>query len=322
MFNLIDEKMDEKMNELIFANVKEPGFKEYDGIGIIFGVNYKNQYYVFYKRKDRPLLDEILSGDNIIILNKKDNNELIKNQNVNILIKETGEYLKKNTLSIPHGFKNLLFQEPSINIEKINLNILFLGAYMIEDVSICDKLMEFYNYKKERNEIHPGCFGTDDRGGIVDKDVKDSMDVSLSVLLEEKDNIYNNIAKKYFDLLQNCLECYKQEYIFSDSGQTYCINGGVNIQLYLQNGGYKKYHTERSSKTEPQGSRHLVFMTYLNDVTDRGETEFFYQKIKVKPKKGLTLIWPVDWTFTHRGIPSPTQDKMIVTGWFNFVDNF
>ena len=60
-------------------------------------------------------------------------------------------------------------------------------------------------------------------------------------------------------------------------------------------------------------------MTYLNDVIDRGETEFFHQKIKVKPKKGLTLIWPVDWTFYHRGIPSPTQEKYIITGWYCFT---
>jgi hypothetical protein len=66
-------------------------------------------------------------------------------------------------------------------------------------------------------------------------------------------------------------------------------------------------------------SRHLVFMTYLNDVTDGGETEFFYQKLKVKPEKGLTLIWGADWTFTHRGITSPTQTKYIVTGWFNYT---
>ena len=31
-------------------------------------------------------------------------------------------------------------------------------------------------------------------------------------------------------------------------------------------------------------------MTYLNDIKDGGETEFYYQKLKVKPEKGLTLI--------------------------------
>ena len=65
------------------------------------------------------------------------------------------------------------------------------------------------------------------------------------------------------------------------------------------------------------GTRHLVFMTYLNSVDDGGETEFLHQNIKVKPKKGLTLIWPADWTHTHRGVVSPSQDKYILTGWYN-----
>ena len=56
-------------------------------------------------------------------------------------------------------------------------------------------------------------------------------------------------------------------------------------------------------------------MTYLNDVTDAGGTEFCHQNLIVQPKKGLTLIWPADWTFTHRGVPSPTQEKIITTGW-------
>ena len=48
-------------------------------------------------------------------------------------------------------------------------------------------------------------------------------------------------------------------------------------------------------------------------------TRFYYQKLKVKPRKGLTLIWPVDWTHTHRGIVAPDEEKMILTGWFSFA---
>jgi hypothetical protein len=61
-------------------------------------------------------------------------------------------------------------------------------------------------------------------------------------------------------------------------------------------------------------------MTYLNDVNDDGETEFYYQNLKIKPQKGKTVIWPADWTHTHRGITSPTQEKYIITGWFNFIN--
>ena len=61
-------------------------------------------------------------------------------------------------------------------------------------------------------------------------------------------------------------------------------------------------------------------MTYLNDVENGGETEFYYQKIKVKPEKGLTLIWSADWTFMHRGITTINEDKYIITGWFEFKE--
>lgn len=93
----------------------------------------------------------------------------------------------------------------------------------------------------------------------------------------------------------------------------------TNLQYYPPSGGYKVYHTERTGKGEPEGSRHLVFMTYLNDVTDAGGTQFYHQNVTVQPVKGLTLIWPADWTHTHRGVASPTQEKAIITGWFNFL---
>ena len=61
-------------------------------------------------------------------------------------------------------------------------------------------------------------------------------------------------------------------------------------------------------------------MTYLNDVTDKGYTEFWHQDLRFEPKKGLTLIWPADWTYTHRGVPSTTQEKYIITGWLSYLD--
>ena len=92
----------------------------------------------------------------------------------------------------------------------------------------------------------------------------------------------------------------------------------INVQKYPIGGAYHGWHAERGGTAT--GHRHLVFMTYLNDITDGGETEFMYQKLKIKPRKGLTLIWPSDWTHTHRGLPSATQVKYIVTGWYGFID--
>merc|ERR1712072_885276 len=61
---------------------------------------------------------------------------------------------------------------------------------------------------------------------------------------------------------------------------------GLYLEDYPYAGAYKTFHTERTGKGEPEGSRHLVFMTYLNDVTDAGGTEFCHQNLIVQPKKG------------------------------------
>ena len=39
-------------------------------------------------------------------------------------------------------------------------------------------------------------------------------------------------------------------------------------------------------------NRTMAWMVYLNDVEEGGETEFLYQKLKIKPKKGTVVIWP------------------------------
>ena len=91
------------------------------------------------------------------------------------------------------------------------------------------------------------------------------------------------------------------------------------MQKYYPDGGYHQWHYEREGKSGKDLVRHLVFMTYLNDVEEGGETEFFYQNLKIKPKKGLTIIWPADWTFTHRGLTTVYETKYIVTGWLNYI---
>ena len=59
-------------------------------------------------------------------------------------------------------------------------------------------------------------------------------------------------------------------------------------------------------------------MTYLNTVDNAG-TEFYYQKLKIPCKKGLTLIWPSDFTHTHKGIINEKKEKYILTGWLNYT---
>ncbi len=54
-------------------------------------------------------------------------------------------------------------------------------------------------------------------------------------------------------------------------------------------------------------------MVYLNDVDSGGETEFLYQQLKIKPKRGRVVIWPGSFTHLHIG-NHPMSDKYIHTG--------
>jgi hypothetical protein len=97
--------------------------------------------------------------------------------------------------------------------------------------------------------------------------------------------------------------------------------GTFNVQKYLKNsGGYPHWHSEIYPKDEAceQLHRVLAFQFYLNDVTEGGETEFYYQKRKVESKEGRLVIFPAGFTHTHRGNVSKSGDKYIITSWVMF----
>jgi hypothetical protein len=180
----------------------------------------------------------------------------------------------------------------------------FIGGWYLDDLSICDELIQAH--KNSPYKFQGKC-----NGNIVDVKIKDSTDCSLS-------SISDFLYLKYDKELKKCSNEYMSKYPMSNFYAPWKILTTPNIQHYKPKQTFHEYHTERYNANSVISTRHLVFMTYLNDVFDGGETEFFHQKLKVKPEKGLTLIWPTDWTFTHRGVPSLTEEKYIVTGWFNF----
>ena len=180
----------------------------------------------------------------------------------------------------------------------------FIHQQVIDDLSLCDRIVAFY-------QMSPAKLPGKTFGG-VNTEIKKSTDCEFTV---NKD-----LFNEYLAQLKPISDAYIEMFPECDSSEcAWRITDGVNIQHYQPSEAYYGWHNERGTCIEPMGSRHLAFMTYLNDVDDAGETEFLYQGIKVQPRKGLTLIWPVDWTHTHRGIASPTKDKYIVTGWYNFV---
>jgi hypothetical protein len=186
----------------------------------------------------------------------------------------------------------------------------FIGSWILEDLTVCDSIIDHFNNSPNKT---PGIsYKSIAQHYTVDKNIKDSIDVTIP--------IDSQISRLYTLELVKVINKYIEKFSFCSWGTEWGLLEEINIQHYPINGGFKEWHCERSNSQYPSTARHLAFMTYLNDVPEGGETEFFYQKIKVKPVKGLTLIWPADWTHTHRGIPSATSEKYIITGWLSFLD--
>ena len=176
----------------------------------------------------------------------------------------------------------------------------FIGGWYINP-NICSALIDLFhkNPKHHKQGVIGGPYN-------VNIENKDSID--LGIHPNYTDPAFENYKKS----LKQCVELYENKYPELKEWNAYGMTEGANIQYYRPGAGYFAEHCERTSKNE---NRCLVWMTYLTDTPDAG-THFKYQNITTPCKKGLTLLFPSDWTHTHKGEKS-NQHKAIVTGWLN-----
>jgi len=188
----------------------------------------------------------------------------------------------------------------------INKKNNFIAGWYI-DKSVCTDLIKYFEnspYKKQGQLGIAGKFAVNKKSKL-----------STDVIIESSNN--DKEISNYYKQLSKVVGEYKKTYKYCSINQhAWGLIENWHLQKYKPKEGYFIKHYERVGPLTAH--RHLTFMTYLNDVRDGGETEFVYQKLKIKPEKGLTLIWGTDWTFTHRGITSKTETKYIATGWYSY----
>lgn len=190
----------------------------------------------------------------------------------------------------------------------------FVGDFKV-DGAICDRLVELHRACDRRGLVKPGAMSRGDRA-VVDPAKKDSLDVFVSAIPPQMQDEYG--IPGYLSALKSCLDQYTAQHPLLQRVGTYRMTESPILQHYRPGGGFKLEHFERSSFATT--TRMLVWMTFLNDVTDGGGTRFTYQKHVFDAVRGRTLIWPSDFTHTHAGVVSPSQHKYIITGWLNFAE--
>jgi hypothetical protein len=123
--------------------------------------------------------------------------------------------------------------------------------------------------------------------------------------------------KIFFKGLQKCFSHYTEEYSVLKDEKIHATS--MKMQRTDSGGGYHIWHCEQSGGKNAE--RVLVYSLYLNDIpeTDGGETEFLYQRLRIRPERNMMVLWPAAFTHTHRGnTVLGDRPKYIVTGWFYY----
>ena len=183
----------------------------------------------------------------------------------------------------------------------------FIGAWMLDDLSICDDIITFF----EGNvPLHtPGATAEG-----VNPAVKHSTDINI----EPKDLQLPTHAAlaRYLAALHGCYRNYLEQWPFLGTMLGDVEIGDFNIQRYVAGGHFSMVHSERT--TLSSSHRLLAWMTYLNDVDAGGATHFTHSGLDIQPERGKTLIWPAEWPHAHAGTPVAAGVKYVVTGWIHF----
>jgi len=175
------------------------------------------------------------------------------------------------------------------------------------DGSVCDRVVAFF--RANEHLAQPGRLGEVPR---VDKGMKDSLDLTVPIRL------YGQVDP-FFEQLGQFVKAYVDKYYYATGANGLGPLGfseHANIQWYPVGGGYPAIHCERDRLEYCR--RALVWMLYLTDTPDGG-TEFPHQDTVTDCKKGDVVIWPSDMSHMHRGVVSHTAEKMIFTGWIDFI---
>ena len=191
-------------------------------------------------------------------------------------------------------------------LDKASLNPNFIGSWIIEP-NLCEEMISYFE-----NNKHKQSQGTTSEG--LNIETKNRQDITLSP--KELKFPENKIFKQYFQILFECYKDYNLQWPFLSSIVNHLDIGNCNIRKYESGQHFQKIHCERSSLNSLH--RLFAFMTYLNDVEDGGSTYFNHYDLEIMPRKGLTLLWPAEWTHSHKVNILNSGVKYIITGWLIF----
>ena len=95
----------------------------------------------------------------------------------------------------------------------------------------------------------------------------------------------------------------------------------INENFWFEGFNILKYKTGQEYKSHYDGStdlgRHISCLLYLNDDYEGGELEFPNFKIKIKPQKGMLILFPSNFAYSHIAHPVTAGTKYAFVTWLH-----
>jgi len=176
----------------------------------------------------------------------------------------------------------------------------------------CDRVIEYYEWCAVNNK-------TWERNEAASSVKSDNSTVLNPRTSEEINFTYENLTpvisefnKAFWDV---CYPIYLKKFDVLAQYAKHTIYS-YKVQKTLPGEGYHVWHCEDGDV--PYSRRVGVYIVYLNEVEEGGETEFIYLSKRYPPKKGRIIIFPPNFPWAHRGNPPLSGAKYIMTGWMEF----
>ena len=155
-------------------------------------------------------------------------------------------------------------------------------------------------------------------GNSVKLNVKDCKDLTIKYD-EETHDFFDLVYAKFVDYVKyynSSIDGFLYNEIIDDESSCFKPPKHALMHVYEPpKQGYYVWHQDWQSNKEQLATRMLVGMTYLNDVEEGGETEFYHQKLKIKPKQGTLVVFPAYFTHVHKGHEPISNKKYIINTW-------
>lgn len=176
-----------------------------------------------------------------------------------------------------------------------------------EDVlsrELCDEILKAFQAsgnKEAGTVVNP-------EGGTKKGRDKISVDLDVAELEKEiRDAIHKNVSQAFL--------AYQGQ--FESLRPLVFRTLGYRIQMYPKGEGQFVWHCDATSPATY--NRQIAMVLYLNSLTAGGETEFSYQDIRISPQRGCCIFFPPFWTHRHRGTVPESNDKFVITSFFERV---